>query len=147
MVGSASVLWWPVRPGIRTTGFRDTPGAPYPQANSRLTVLKPYRTVAADESNTNELVPLLTLDRSAVDTGADFEHAIRQRSVARTQNTRLGHDDRRAVGPSASPRRRTSIALADASLWSGRMSVCRRATRLNSPNFLKHSLWLGHRRG
>ena len=85
----ASVLWWPVRPRIRTTGLRDTPGAPYPQADSRLTVLKPYRTVAAEESNTTELVPTLTLDRSNVDTRADFERANpATNNVARTTNAK-----------------------------------------------------------
>ena len=70
-----------------------------------LTVLKPYQAVAADESNTNELVPTLTVDRSAAETRADFERATRQRSGARTKNAGLGHDDRRAGGPSASPKR------------------------------------------
>jgi hypothetical protein len=88
VVRSASVLWWPVRPGIRTAGLRDAPGAPYPQADSRLTVLKPYRAVAADESNTNERVPTLTLDRSNVDTRVRFR-------TGKPGHRQRGHDKER----------------------------------------------------
>ena len=146
VVGSASVMLWPVLPGIRTTGLRDAPGAPYPQADSRLAVLKPYRAVAADESNTNELVLTLTVDRSAMDTRADFERATPAtvRGQDRTPGLAVMTDALEAQAPGRGDGLRSLSPMP--CLWSGRMSVCRRATRLNSLNFLKHLLRLGHRR-